>query len=270
MAKMTEMTAEGPIVRTVRMIRLLAEVEGEISVKDAAAWLDLPASSTHRMLQVLQAEGIVEKNPSTHRYGAGLDLERLGSLLASRKGFREVTRPYLQRVVDECNEACMFVAYLPTTHQVSIMEAINSSHPLRYEIELYVPHSVAWGATGRSILAFLPEDEQRAIAAKAGPSPVSGESLPPWPELLAELQRIRSAGYVVTHSQKLQGAVGIGAPVRNGRGEIIGSFCITIPEIRFDPRNEERLAAFLCLQAAQFSASAAPTGPSYLRPARRG
>lgn len=149
----------------------------------------------------------------------------------------------------------MFVAYLPATHQVSLMAAVNSLHPLRYEMELYVPHTVLWGATGRSILAFLPEEEQRAVAERADPSPSTGAHPPAWEVLKAELDAIRERGYVLTRSQKVSGAIGIGAPIRNGAGQVIGSFCITVPEIRFEPAKEEALAASLIGKAAEFSAS---------------
>jgi DNA-binding IclR family transcriptional regulator len=254
-----EGVVDGPIVRCVRMIRLLAETETDISIKDAAQHLGLPASTTHRLLRVLLHEGLVAKDPTTSRYRSGLELERLGSLLAFKKGFRDITRPHLQRVADHCGEACMFVAYLPATHQVSIMAAVNSLHPLRYEIELYVPHSVVWGATGRSIFAFLPEEEQRAIAEKAESSPGTGTPLPPWKGLKAELDAIRERGFVVTQGQKLKGAVGIGAPIRNSAGNVIGSFCITVPEIRFDPSKEESLGHLLMTEAASFSNSVGRT-----------
>lgn len=250
---------DGPILRCIRLIRLLAEVEDDISVKDAAHHLALPASTTHRLLGLLLQEGLVAKNPQTSRYRAGLDLERLGSLLAHKRGLRDLTRPYLQRIVDQCGEACMFVGYLPATHQVSLLAAINSKHPLRYEMELYVPHSVAWGATGRSIFAFLPEEEQRAIAEKADVSPVTGKPLPPWEELKPELDRIRSRGYVITHGQKLKGAVGIGTPLRNSAGVVIGSMCVTVPEIRFDPATEEPLARLLMEQAEAFNTTMGST-----------
>lgn len=243
---------DGPIVRCVKLIRLLTEIDKDISVKDAAQILDLPASTTHRLLRVLSQEGMVAKDPSTSRYRAGLDLERMCSLLAFKTGFRDQTRPYLQRIVDQCNEAAMFIGYFPATHQVSPMAAINASHPLRYEIVLYTPDSVAWGATGRSIFSFLPEQEQREIAASAGPSPVSGKLLPEWDELKAELDRIREAGYVLTKSQKLKGAVGLGTPIRNVEGRVIGSFCITVPEIRFEPSSEPYLASLVMEQAEIF------------------
>ena len=244
---------DGPIVRAVKLIRLLAEIDTDISIKDAAEHLDLPASTTHRLLRLLMQEGMVGKDPKTSRYRAGIDLERLGYLLSYKKGFKDLTIPYLQKIAEACGEACMFVAYLPATHQVSLMAAINALHPLRYEMELYVPHTVLWGATGRSILAFLPEQEQRSIAETATPSPTTGLKSPSWPVLKEELDAIKARGYVLTRSQKVAGAIGIGAPVRNGAGQVVGSFCITVPEIRFEPEKEHALANLLIKQTADFS-----------------
>ena len=150
----------------------------------------------------------------------------------------------------------MFVAYLPATRQVSVMAAVKSLHPLRYDIELYVPHTIVWGATGRSILAFLPVEDQQSIVQDADRAPGTGDPLPEWPVLKAELDAIRARGYAITRGQKLRGAVGIGAPIYTATGELIGSFCITVPEIRFDPAKEELLARLLREQAASFSASA--------------
>lgn len=262
MAKDMAARMDGPIVRCVKLIRLLSEVSTDISIKDAAKHLDLPASTTHRLLRVLMQEGLVAKNPSTLRYRAGLDLERIGGLLAFRKGYRDLVMPFLQRVVEQCGEACMFVGYLPTTYQVSLLAAINSRNPLRYEMELYVPHSVAWGATGRSVFAFLPEEEQRLIADSASPSPVTGQTLPPWDQLKPELDAIKARGYALTHGQKLKGAVGIGAPVHNAAGKVIGSLCVTVPEIRFDPATETSIAQLLLAQAQEFDASVGLTFPA--------
>ncbi|AXV17864.1 hypothetical protein CYG48_18915 (plasmid) [Neorhizobium sp. SOG26] len=255
MTKKDAARLDGPIVRGLKLIRLLAEIDTDISIKDAASHLDLPASTTHRLLRLLMQEGMVAKNPKTSRYRAGIDLERLGTLLSYKKGFKDQTLPYLQKIAEACGEACMFVAYLPATQQVSIMAAINSLHPLRYEIELYVPHTVLWGATGRSILAFLPDDEQKTIVETGVPSPSTGALPPDFDNLKLELDAIKARGYALTRSQKVTGAIGIGAPVRSGDGKVIGSFCITVPEIRFEPTKEEFLSSLLIQQTAEFSAS---------------
>jgi len=255
MTKKDAARLDGPIVRVLKLIRLLAETETDISIKDAASHLDLPSSTTHRLLRLLIQEGMAAKDERTSRYRAGIDLERMGSLLSYKKGFKDLTLPHLQKIASACGEACMFVTYLPATHQVSLLAAVNSLHPLRYEMELYVPHTVLWGATGRSILAFLPEEEQRTIVETGVSSPSTGAAAPSWEILKPELDAIRSRGYVLTKSQKVSGAIGIGAPIRDGTGTVIGSFCITVPQIRFDPTKEAFLADLLISQTAEFSAS---------------
>lgn len=252
--KTRPLPVDGPILRAIRLIRLLTEIDGEISVKEAAQRLDLPVSTTHRLLHVLGHEGLAEKSPRSQRYRVGVDLQRMGRLIASQTGWNDLARPYLQDLVDKTREASLFVAYLPATQQVSVMAVINSPHPLRYEMREYASHSVAWGATGRSILAFLPETEQRKVWERSDPSPATGEKLPAWSEFKTTLDGIRTKGYAISRGQKISGAIGMGAPVRHADGRLAGSLCLSMPEMRFDADAEQELSRLLLHQAQRFSA----------------
>lgn len=246
--------SEGPILRALRLIRLLSEAEVELTVKQTATELGVPDSTAHRLLQVFTQEGFVRKLTGSPRYRAGIELERVARLLGSKGGIVEMSRPFLEELVARSNEASMFVAHLPASDEVSVMAAINSSHPLRYDIQLFQPHSVAWGATGRSILAFLPEEEQRKVHGTAGRSPGTGQLLPQWSDFKHAMDEIRARGYAISRGEKISGAVGMGAPVYGTEDRVIGALCMTIPEMRFDPRAEPLLAEILKKQAESFSA----------------
>ena len=123
-----------------------------------------------------------------------------------------------------------------------IVRSVNSTHPLRYDIAMFQPDTMLWGATGRSVLAFLPPAELEAVLQQPEKSPVTGQDLPLLDEFMRQLAAIREAGYVCTRGQKMPGAVGIGAPVFDSSGHVIGSMCITVPQARFEPDNEAKLA----------------------------
>ncbi|MBV9811275.1 MAG: IclR family transcriptional regulator, partial [Acetobacteraceae bacterium] len=233
--------------------RCLAETDGDTSVKQLAERLGLPMSTVHRLLQLLGAEGLVQHDPDTRRYQVGFELDRIASLVASRRSLKDIARPFMQAVVDSCHEACLLVVHLPATFQVSVLEGINSSHPLRYDMLLYAAHSLLWGATGRSILAFLSEEEQAAALAHGEPSPGSGRPVPTHAQLRAELAVFQARGYASSYGEKIVGAVGIGAPVLRADGHAIASLCLTIPQMRFEPLNEASLARLLRRQAHALS-----------------
>jgi len=260
-AKEADNKATGTVVRVVRLLRCLAEANGPLAIKDLSAKLDLPASTVHRLLHLLALEGIVEKDGSAAVYQGGAELIRLSSLLIANRSLNDIARPFMQEVVDRCNEACMLVAYLPATMQVSVLMAINSSHPLRYDMQLFNAHTLLWGATGRSVLAFLSEDEQAAAYKVGAAAPGSGRKLPSFKTLQQELMEVRQRGYALSYGEKIVGAVGMGSPIYKMDNRVIGSLCITLPQVRFDPASEKKLGGLIRQQAERLSHALGYQGP---------
>lgn len=252
-ARETDAKATGTVLRVVRVIRSIAEAGGPVTIKDLSAKLDLPASTVHRLLHLLATEGIIEKDEAAHAYQSGAELIRLSSLLAAKRSMSDIARPFMQAVVDSCNEACMLVAYLPATLQVSVLAAINSSHPLRYDMQLYNAHTLLWGATGRSVLAFLPEEEQAAAYKTGAAAPGTGRKLPSFKVLQQELKAVRERGYALSYGEKIAGALGMGSPIYKMDNRVIGSLCITLPQVRFAPANEKKLGDLVRTQAEGLS-----------------
>ena len=73
------------------------------------------------------------------------------------------------------------------------------------------------------------------------------------PALAVTPAEIRSRGYAITHGQKIEGAVGIGAPIFNSERRAIGSLCMTIPETRFSAKAQTRLSELLMSRAGELS-----------------
>jgi DNA-binding IclR family transcriptional regulator len=99
------------------------------------------------------------------------------------------------------------------------------------------------------VLAFLDEPTIAAVIAQGEPSPATGGALPPADALWRELAAIRAAGYALTSGQKIEGAIGLGTPLFNATGDVLGSLCITVPKIRFRGEDEAALARLLTTQA---------------------
>ncbi|MGD9922943.1 MAG: IclR family transcriptional regulator [Pseudorhodoplanes sp.] len=252
-ARMRDASAAGTVARVVQLLACLAESDGAVSIKSLCQTLKLPASTVHRLLGLLGDEGMVERRADRPVYAPGLELVRIASLLASKVRIVDVARPFMRTIVQECDETCCLLQYVPERRKVMALHAEFSSHPLRYRIEFFQPHSLLWGATGRAVLAFLPPDAIEAALRDNDASPATGAALPARNALLADLSEIRTRGYAITHGQKIKGAVGIGAPLFNSERRVVGSLCITIPETRFNRKAQARLSQMLMSRAAELS-----------------
>jgi DNA-binding IclR family transcriptional regulator len=250
-------------------MRALAEAEGAVSIKSLAAKLELPASTVHRLLHLLIEEGIAEQTDRSS-YRAGTEFYRLGSLIVGKTRIAEIALPFMREVVKQCDEYCMLCLYLPTERNVMIVETVSSSHPLRYVRDKFMPSPVAWGATGRSILAFLSEEEIRAAYELAGPSPASGQPPPRYKDFLRELETIRRQGYAITFGQKIPGAVGLGTPIFGGEGIVVASLCVTVPQIRYRAERTRSVTNVMMEQARKLSRALGYLGEDEKAPLRAG
>ncbi len=252
-AGLPENSGAGTVTRVVKLLACIAEADGEVSIKSLCRSLDLPASTIHRLLGLLTKEGVIERAASRALYGPGPEFVRIGSLVAAKVRIADLAKPVMRALADESDETCVLLRYIPTSRKVMAIHAEYSPHPLRYQIEMFQPHSLLWGATGRSVLAFLTEPEIEAALRDNDRSPASGEKLPARTVLLKELRDIRERGYAITHGQKIEGAVGLAAPLFNSERRAIGSLSITVPKARFSQKGHIMLTALLLGAAGKLS-----------------
>jgi len=242
----------GPIQRAVDLLKLLAESEAPVAVRDVATALGLPPSTSHRLLRQFVSAGFVVADPASKRYRVGPALHRVAALIHAKADLAKTVQPFLDELTGACDEASIFAVFDPATATVSFIAKADSSQALSYRINLNTPVSAYWGSSSQVIVAYLPEPDLQRVLATAHPSPVGNR--PPLPEdsYRAELAAIRRRGLSVTKGQKLPGAVGTAAPVFDAAG-IAGSVTVTIPEVRFRTSMEPRIQRLVRQSAEQIS-----------------
>lgn len=242
----------GPIQRAVDLLKLLAEAEDSVAVRDVANALGLPPSTSHRLLRQFMSAGFVVADPASKRYRVGPGLHRVAALIHAKSDLAKTVQPFLDELTRACDEASIFAVFDPATTSVSFIAKADSSQALSYRISLNTPVSAYWGSSSQVIVAYLPEPELRRVLATAHPSPVGNR--PPLPEAgyLAELAAIRNRGFTVTKGQKLPGAVGTAAPVFDATG-VAGSVTVTIPEVRFQASMAPGIQRLVVRSAGQIS-----------------
>ncbi|TNC27812.1 IclR family transcriptional regulator [Amycolatopsis alkalitolerans] len=243
----------GTVARAVAVLRAVIEAGEDVSVAELTETLGLPRPTVHRLLDLLAKEDMVEPDHGTRRWRPTVECQRLGAVLAARRDLVRLARPVLAEVVERSQEACLLGVYLPRRREMIYASEHTSPNPLSYRIELNSPVPVNWGASGRAILAFLPEEEIEAILAERAPNPVTGEKAPSANVLRRELDFIRQAGFAFSRGQKIPGSRGIAAPILGADGIAVGSLTLTIPEMRFREEAKEQLAEMVIRGAGELS-----------------
>lgn len=233
----------GTVARTLAVLTVMAEAGGSVGVTDLATALDLPMSTSHRLLDLLRGAGFVERDAAQRRYRLGLNFLRLASLVTQNTSFAGLCQPALDRITAATGETALYCEYLPDGHRAAYAAKSDSTHSLRYRITLFEPAPVESGASGLAILSFLPQPVRRAVGATPRPSPLSGKRLSS--SALAHLiETTRRRGYALSTGDKLPDSMGIAVPIRMSEERPIGSLTLTIPRSRYV---RSRLKAYVAL-----------------------
>jgi DNA-binding IclR family transcriptional regulator len=244
----------GTVARALRMLQELAEANDGVTVAKLGTQMGLPSSTVHRLLQLLRTEGFAESDSASRAYRAGPELHRIAALLVGRRTLATIARPVMERTAAACEETCLLGMYLPYARKMMFAEQVASTHALRFEIALNVQLPVMWGSSGRVMLAYLPEDEVRAILSEEEPSPVTGERIRDHDAYIDTLRQIRSRGYDLTRGEKLADSIGIAAPVFDDANAAVASLTVTLPTVRYRPVQRRELTTLVVEAAAELSA----------------
>jgi DNA-binding IclR family transcriptional regulator len=248
-------TALGTTGRVLAILRVLAEAGDEpVAFSEIVRRLQLPRATTHRFLKILQEYGIAQ--PDDRRgFCAGVELYRLAALLNQGPLLDRLARSVMRELVRTTEETSLLAHYLESDRRIAWIMMERGTKALGYTLSLDSPTTPVWGASGRVILAYLPEKDVDEILARdrGERSPTRGDLPPKTREFKQLLAEIRRQGYATSLGHRLPNAYSISAPIFDARSKIIGALSVSIPELRVKTQTEIGLAPYVVSKASELS-----------------
>lgn len=242
----------GTVSRALKLLAFIADADGDVTVKQVKEAMGLAPSTVHRLLNLLRHEGFVEAKCKAGTYGIGPQFYRVSARVVNMVPLTELAQPVLDTIVSEYDETVVFGIYLPVERAMSFVARSDGQKKLTYQMDMNKPLSLVWGASGKAILAYLPDEAVADILKSEGAS-LATRAAPPTLETLREqLADIRHCGYAVSDGEKLSGAEGIAAPVFGTSG-VIGSLCLTAPKGRLADTDMQQIGNNIAAHAQTLS-----------------
>lgn len=218
--------------RTLAVFGCFSDARPSLNLQSIANSVGLPKSTTFRLVQSLEEAGYLVRLEN-NEYCLSHAFVRLAGLAAAATDVRRVARS----VMEEAAKASGETVTLNTARgrERVCLEVIDNSSPLANIAKPGQHVPLVDGASAKLLLAYLPGNDFREAVSYA--SRVSGL---PRSQLVSDLERVRSAGYAVTHGERVVGVSAVAAPVR-ASDEV--SYCIAIagPTARMRPRIAEHI-----------------------------
>ena len=218
--------------KALRLLLHLGEYGPEMGLTQLAAELRLNKATVHRLLNAMQRFEFIERNPDNDRYRLGLQLYQLGCRALESRTLRSEAHRFLVELAKRCKESVSIA--VPGTEGIVCLDRVDSQD---FIITARTPVGGRFPAhctaTGKAILAHLPEPEVRAIIDRNGMHMFTSNTINRYANLLQNLALIRHEGHSQESGELERGLSGVAAPIFIRGGQMIASLGIAGPTQRF-------------------------------------
>lgn len=221
-------------------------------VEEIADGLGIPASSVYRFVRSLRQAGFVTETAG--RYSSGARLEPHPA--SGRATLSTIITPFLQHLSEVTGETAVLTVRRGL-HAVCVSQ-VESVHQIRLAFELGQLLPLYAGAGQRVLLAFAPEEIQRAVLASQL-KPATPDT-PSRTELARVLERIRADGYALSRGELYAGSVAVAMPVLSGE-HAVASVALAGPASRCTVAWRDRARRELTAAVDSISAGLAEHAP---------
>jgi len=222
-----------------RVLKQFSYYERQLGVSELARRLRLGKSTAHRLVSTLTEEHLLEQDPETGKYRLGLAVYDLAAAVSKHFAMHEAAVPPMGQLRNITGETVQLAVL--DGREVVYTERLDSQHTLRMFLEVGRRNWAHCTGTGKCMLAYLPELQLERLLdgweLKARtPYTITDHDL-----LKKELKEIRQRGWAQNLNEAEEGALSVGAPVRDATGHVVAAMSVAGPAARMDPVMDEMI-----------------------------
>jgi len=223
----------------------------EFTLTEIARAVNLPVPTVHRLVGVLERRGWLKQDERTGLYSLGLHVLERGSVVLSGFTLREKAQQAMDALAADTSGTVLLGAI--DDGELVYVDRRDSRAPLRVVSSVGQVRPINYGILGKLLLAYVPEEYVRE-ALRAQPLVKRARlAITCEEEFMAELARIREAGYATAMDETTDGVAGVAAPIIGVDGKVIAGLAVLMPTAAWSDDVRARDLHAVCVAAAQVS-----------------
>ena len=216
--------------RALDILEALAQAEGKIALAELSARTGLNLSTCHHLVATIVRRGYIAQDRATRHYSLGSKIFELSEARTRQIDLVALTAPHLNRLNRETGEAAHLGVVEGT--ELIVVARLASLYAVRVDNAISQSSAAHATATGKAILAWLPESEIDEILAAKGMERFTPRTIVTRDALIEELRLVRRYGYAEEREEFRPGVYGVGAALRGHKGVVAGAICLSLPTMR--------------------------------------
>ncbi|MBS0513532.1 MAG: IclR family transcriptional regulator [Proteobacteria bacterium] len=250
-----------PTMRLLSLLEVIAAKDELVSLQGLVEETGLPKPTLHRMLQQLEAAGMLQRDSDGRQYGTGARLRRLAENLLLNDTIHGARHAVLRRLVEEVGESCNITAL--SGSEVLYLDRVETAAPLRFYLHPGSRVPAHCSASGKLFLAQMTPTQRRRLLAHAPLTRYTARTLTEFDALEAEIEQVSRNAYAFDNEEFLPGLFCIAVLVpspgeRSNMGIAIQAPIMRMTELNaleFLPALRRAATALAALEAEQSGAA---------------
>ncbi len=215
-----------------------------LTLQEIADRIELPKSTAFRIVQSIEQAGYLVRLED-QRYCLSFRFTRLGGLVKSTLGIREIARPIMAELAERTQESVSIHTVLGRNR--ICVDSFSGAGMLRTVVQPGEQVPLLAGSGSKVLMAHMPKEQLAPIVAN-----IARTLKRPQQDVLSELTKIREQGYAVSHGERLLGISAASAPIKDVQEAV--HYCLTLagPTVRIK-KYEKELVRLVVKAAANIS-----------------
>ena len=217
-------------LRAVAIMEIVARSERPVPLSEIVEHSGLPPPTAFRILSMLEAAGLVQREPTGKTYGVGHRLARFGLDVMTNNSVRAERRVILRRLVDEIGETCNLAMF--GGDEIIYIDRIETDWSLKADLKPGSRVPLHCTSSGKLFLSQMPRARRRRFLASLSFKRYTDNTITDIATIEAQLEHIARTRVGVNNEELQAGVIGIAVPVTDARGRMIASVALQAPVAR--------------------------------------
>lgn len=215
----------------------------ELTMSQISEKIGINKSTVHRLLSTLERKRFVERDPSSGAYRPGLRLLQISSLAMEHNNIRRLAAPFLQDLCKQYRENVNLA--LLDGSDVIYLDVIEGSQRVKLAAIPGQRLPAFCTASGKAILAFLPDDEVKRVLERGMPKYTQATQTSS-EKFFEDMAEVRERGFAISEQEFEDGINAVAVPIRD---QPIASISIAGPAYRLSRERMMELGPVLLATA---------------------
>jgi IclR family acetate operon transcriptional repressor len=218
------------LTRGLSILDALAKSAAGLTLTDVAQRVELPPSTTHRLLSTLEKMGYVHQAGDLGLWFIGLQAFRVGTTFLENRDFVADSHAYMHRLMEQAGET-VNLAILDGTDAVFVAQ-VQCHEMMRTLVKLGSRVPLHASGVGKALFAALPDAQVDAILKVKGLPRITENTIVAVETMWAALRVIRQRGYSFDDEEHARSTRCVGAAIFDEHAEPLGAISIAGPSSR--------------------------------------